>query len=80
MAKRKKELKPEECTTYQLRLQYSRQQWEREQNLPYWSPEIFDWPIETEEWHSPHYWLNEAMRQRAERKLAKELGLVEKRR
>jgi hypothetical protein len=77
MSKKRKELTREECTTYQLRLAYSRQEYEKQQNLDFWDVRIFDFPFETEEWHSPHWWLNEGMRQRAANKLAKELGIID---
>jgi hypothetical protein len=76
MSKKKQtELRREDVRTYQQQLAYSRQEYEKQQNLDFWDTRIFDFPIEEHEWESPHWWLNEGMRQRAARKLAKELGL-----
>ena len=75
MAKRK-ELRKEDVRTYRQQLEFSRQVWQREQEmLASWDPAIFDFVVETEPWESAHFWLNEAQRQRAERKMLKELGL-----
>jgi hypothetical protein len=53
--------------------------WEQEQEkLASWDMGMFDFSIEEFEWESSHWWINEAQRLRAERKLAKELGLDKK--
>ena len=78
MAKRKKELKFEDVKTYAQQLEYSRQVWEREQNMGFWDARIFDFVVEREEWESPHWWINQALLQREKRKLARELGLLDK--
>jgi hypothetical protein len=76
MAKRK-ELRKEDVVTYADKLRYSRQQWQKEQEDPFRC--FFEFPpIETEEWQCGHWWINQALLQRERRKLAKELGLLDK--
>ena len=79
MAKKRKELTREECTTEALRREYSRQQYEKHQALS--ELESLDlithFPLlESEPWHSPEYWITAARadeeRQRAERTLKRD--------
>jgi hypothetical protein len=72
--KRKTELRREDVVSYRQQLEYSRQRWQEEQNDPFRSLIEFQ-PIEEFEWESPHFWLNEGLRQRAANKLARELGI-----
>jgi hypothetical protein len=75
--KRKTELRREDVVTYADKLRYSKQVWDHEQSMGFWDTRIFDFPYESEEWESSHYWQNEALRQRAANKLAKELGIID---
>jgi hypothetical protein len=77
MAKRYKprdDLKPEDCTTPELKLEYSRMMYERYQSIGENEPPSvlldFDrFPPETEEWMSPEYWIAVARAEREKRRL-----------
>lgn len=68
MRKRKKLIKREDCHTDAQKLAYSRQQYDLYAAIGYGKPsDILDlekFPMETEDWHQPEYWI---MRKKADR-------------
>ena len=76
---RKPDIRREDCHTEEQKLAYSRQQYDRWQTVGYGKPsEMVDperFPLESEPWHGPEYWIamakSERERKRLQRKLLK---------
>lgn len=73
MAKRKPELRREDCITHEQKLAYSRQMYERwlaigENEPPSVLLDFKRFPPETEDWHHPEYFIAWANAERQKRK------------
>jgi hypothetical protein len=73
MRKRKKLIKCEDCHTDAQKLAYSRQQYDLYAAIGHGKPsDILDlekFPMETEDWHNPEYWIMRAKAEREKRRL-----------